>query len=142
MDRPLHSAASEGQDEIVAYLLQQGAKANYGDVVAAANNSTPYPDERTKDHFENTVKILIDAGALKGISAENSAEVLQSAIFTRQGPGNLAVVKMLLDAGLSLDAPGKDGKSAIQIARENSARTKGELPPKELMAFLEQGAKK
>lgn len=142
IEGPLNSAASEGQDEIVTYLLQHGAQANYGDVVEAANNSTPYPDERTKDHFEKTVKLLIDASALKGISAENSAEVLQSAIFTRQGPGNQAVVKMLLDAGLSLDTPGKDGKSAIQIARENSTRTKGALPPKDLMAFLEQADKK
>jgi ankyrin repeat protein len=141
LDGALYSAASEGQDEIVTYLLQHGAKANYGDVVEAANNSTPYPDERTKDHFENTVGILIGAGALKGISAKNSADVLQSAIFTRQGPGNQAVVKMLLAAGLSLDAPGEDGKSAIQLARENAARTQGNYPPKELMAFLEQADK-
>jgi ankyrin repeat protein/beta-lactamase regulating signal transducer with metallopeptidase domain len=140
LDAPLLSAASEGQDEIVAYLLQHGAKGSYGDVMAAANNSTPYDDERSKDHFEKTVKILIDAGALKGISAEQSAQVLQSAIFTRQGPANLVVVKMLLTAGLSLDAPGKDGKSVRQMARETSTRTKGEFPSKELMALLEQPA--
>ena len=141
LDAPLLSAASEGQDEIAAYLLQHGAKASYSDVMAAANNSTPYDDERSKDHFEKAVQILIDAGALKGISAEHSVEVLQSAIFTRQGPGNLAVVKMLLAAGLSVDAPGKDGKGVMQMARETSTRTKGEFPPKDLMAYLEQADK-
>ncbi len=139
---PLQSAASEGQDEVVDYLIKQGAKANEEAVISAANNSTPYDDQRGKEHFEKTIKILLAAGALKGISQDESARILESAIFTRQGPGNQAVVKMLLEAGLSLDAPGKNGKSAIQIARENSIQTKGEYPSKELMAFLEQANKK
>ncbi len=86
LEGPLNNAASEGQDEIVAYLLQHGAKPNFADVVMAANNATPYSDERTSDHFEKSVKLLIDAGALKGISAQDSAAVLHSAIFTVKAP--------------------------------------------------------
>jgi ankyrin repeat protein len=138
----LTSAASEGQDVIVDYLIKQGAKPNWAALMSAAGNATPYNDQLDKEHFEKTVQILIAAGALNGISEDTAAMVLQSAIFTRQGPGNLTVVKMLLDQGLSLEARGKDGKTPMQVAQENYKRTNGNLPSAEMMAFLEKSDKK
>jgi hypothetical protein len=62
----------------------------------------------SKEHFERTVKLLIDAGALKKLTPEESGNVLASSLSTRQGPGNPVVLKMLLDAGLSPQSPMPD----------------------------------
>lgn len=102
---PLIMAASEGQDEIVMYLLQHGATPVPAAICAAAWNSYPYEGQRSKDHFEKTVQILIDAGALKTVTPDWAGSILAAPIGTRQGPPNAAVLKMLLDAGISPESP-------------------------------------
>jgi beta-lactamase regulating signal transducer with metallopeptidase domain/ankyrin repeat protein len=111
-ESPLDQAASEGQDEVVDYLLHHGAQVEYQALWDAAWNSHPYEDQRSKDHFENTVKLLIDAGTLKKITPEQSGQILDAAIDTRYPDGNATVLKMLLDAGLSPELPitDKSGK--------------------------------
>ncbi len=102
---PLWLAAGEGQDEVVTYLLQQGAKPEPEALWQAAENSYPYNEQRSKDHFEKTVRILIDAGAARNVTPEMAGTILASSLGTRQGPPNATVLKMLLDAGLSPEAP-------------------------------------
>jgi ankyrin repeat protein len=103
---PLILAAAEGQDEVVTYLLQHGANPDPSALYQAGFNSTPYSDvQRTKDHFEKTVRILLDAGALKNITPDMAGLVLAGPLGTRQGPPNATVLKMLLDAGLSPELP-------------------------------------
>jgi ankyrin repeat protein/beta-lactamase regulating signal transducer with metallopeptidase domain len=102
---PLWLAASEGQDEVVEYLLQQGAKPEPAALWQAVYNGSPYPNQRSKDHFEKTVRILIDAGALKTAKPEMAGAILEASLGTRMGSPNGTVLKMLLDAGLSPDLP-------------------------------------
>ena len=101
----LMMAASEGQDEVVTYLLAQGATPDATALSQAAENSTPYPDQRSKEHFEKCVQTLIDAGALKNATPVEKGLVLASGIGTRQGPPNATVVKLVLDAGVSPEVP-------------------------------------
>jgi beta-lactamase regulating signal transducer with metallopeptidase domain/ankyrin repeat protein len=102
---PLASAATEGQDEIVSYLLSQGGRPDYCAVYPAADNSDPYDDQRPRSHFEETVRLLINAGALKTVPPDVGGYLLSAAMATRQGGPNATVLKMLLDAGLSPESP-------------------------------------
>jgi len=138
----LNEAAWEGQDEVVTYLLQHGAKAGYQPLWNAVWNSHPYENQRTIDHFEKTVRLLIEAGGLKGLSEGDSAKLLAGAIFTRYPGGNQRVVQMLLDAGLSLKARDEQGKSVIDLAHEACTQNTCSTPTKEMMAFLEKADKK
>jgi ankyrin repeat protein len=126
---PLDQAASEGQDEVVDYLLQHGAQVDYQALWNAVWNCNPYPDQRSKDHFEKTVKLLIDSGTLKSMTPEQGGKVLDAAIGTRNPGGNATVVKMLLDAGLSPELPltdesGKKLNSVIGFYRDFYAKNK------------------
>ncbi|MCE0497482.1 MAG: ankyrin repeat domain-containing protein [Methylacidiphilales bacterium] len=102
---PIDQAAMEGQDEVVDYLLRQGAQVDYQALYNAIWNSYPGPDQRSKDHFERTAKLLIDAGALKTTTSEQNGQILVGAIDTRDPGGNTTVLKMLLEAGLSPESP-------------------------------------
>jgi beta-lactamase regulating signal transducer with metallopeptidase domain/ankyrin repeat protein len=153
---PLVMAASEGQDEIIAYLLTQGANPDPNALWDAAENSTPYEDQRSQDHFEKTVRILLDAGALKSATPEEQGYILSSALGTRQGPPNATVVKMLLDAGINPEAPmpylvdnGEKPNSVIGYFRDRYQKYKDEpdyaslmTPLKPLIDLLEAADKK
>jgi ankyrin repeat protein/beta-lactamase regulating signal transducer with metallopeptidase domain len=115
---PLWLAAGEGQDEVVEYLLQQGAKPEPAALWQAVYNGSPYPNQRSKDHFEKTVRILIDAGALKTAKPEMAGAILEASLGTRMGSPNGTVLKMLLDAGLSPDLP--LGYSVVARSKPNS----------------------
>ena len=132
-------AASEGHDTIVNYLLLHGAKPSLDDLCAAAGKSSTFRDELIHVYYENTVKLLIDAGVLKGITEQDAARALESGIFTNEGQGNQKVVQLMLDEGLSLDSHDADGKTVIQKVRENASRTiYFGMPSKQMIAFLEQ----
>jgi ankyrin repeat protein/beta-lactamase regulating signal transducer with metallopeptidase domain len=135
---PIMMAASEGQDETVDFLLRHGAKFEYETLWETVWNCHPYPDQRSKDHFEKTTKLLIDAGGLKSLSEKNQAKLLCAAIFSRYPGGNQNVIKMLLDAGLSLHTRGEDGKTVMELAQEACKESTCSTPSKEMMAFLEQ----
>ena len=103
---PLARAASEGYDEIVEYLLKHGAKAGFAAIYEAIYNSKPYDYQRSRDHFERAAKLLIDAGALKGLTGEQDGYILTAAIGPRSGQGaNENMVKALLAAGVSPESP-------------------------------------
>jgi beta-lactamase regulating signal transducer with metallopeptidase domain/ankyrin repeat protein len=105
---PLWLAAGEGQDEVIDYLLQHGARADFGALRNATYNCNPYGSQRTKDHFEKTEKLFLDAGALKSLTDGQKGEILSAAIASRNPGGNVTVLKMLLDAGLSPELPVMD----------------------------------
>jgi ankyrin repeat protein len=110
-DSPIDDAAWEGQDEVVAFLLKHGAKAGYQALWNVAWNVNPYEGEqRSKDHFEKTLKLLIDANALNNLSPEEKGRLLDAVIDTRNPGGNLTALKMLLAAGLSPNLPMTDEK--------------------------------
>ena len=102
---PLAMAASEGQTEVVQFLLDHGAMPSFAAMWQATENSTPYDDQRPKVDFEKCVRMLLDAGALKGSTPEEQGYVLSSGMGTRQGPANVAVLKMLLGSGISPGVP-------------------------------------
>jgi ankyrin repeat protein len=146
---PLQHAAGEGQREVVAYLLKAGASPDLGALEQAANNSTPYPNQRPKADFEATVRLLLDAGALRDASPEEKAKVLAEAIITRYSPPNPTVVKMLLDAGADPGVPytitGWKGNAIthtpLAYAQESYAKDGGLSPEqKETLALLEKAA--
>jgi beta-lactamase regulating signal transducer with metallopeptidase domain/ankyrin repeat protein len=103
--RALSMAASEGQYEIVAFLLSHGVKADGAALAVAANNSTPYDDQRPASDFEKTIHLLIDAGGIKNATPEERGSILYCAFGTRHGPPNTAVIKMLIGAGISPESP-------------------------------------
>jgi ankyrin repeat protein len=139
-NRAIYYAAQEGQDEIVAVLLQRGAKLSQDTVWYAVWNCNPYPDQRSKDHFEKTIKLLIGAGALKGLSEQEQAKLLIAAIFSRYPGGNQNVIQMLLDSGLSLNARAEGGQTVMQLAHEACKEQTCSTPSKEMMAFLEKSS--
>ena len=104
-DSPLACAAAEGQDEIVHYLLDHGARADYRAVWEASENSDPYENQRPRSHFEAAARLLIDAGGLKKLPGDLEGYLLSAAIETRHGGPNATVLKMLLAAGLNPRAP-------------------------------------
>jgi ankyrin repeat protein len=107
---PLVVSAKAGQDEIVDYLLRHGAQPTSKAVFVAAARSATIPGQRSKDHFERCVKLLIDAGALKNATPEQAGEVLDGPMLTGGMGGNATVLKMLLDAGLSPELPEPDAE--------------------------------
>ena len=150
---PLDQAATEGQDEVVDYLLHHGAQVDYQALWNAVWNSHPYEDQRSKDHFERTVKLLIDAGTLKNITPEQSGQILSAAIDTRYPGGNATVLKMLMEAGLSpklplTDRSGKKVNSVIGYYRDLYAKGKDTnnlvsdiKPMLDMLAASEKGVK-
>ncbi len=114
----LNEAAREGQHEIVTLLLQHGAKAGYQPLWNAVWNSHPHDGQRTADHFEKTVKILLDAGARKNLSSDiigkhASGQSSPATPLSNEGHPNAARC-----AGLSLEAKNDKGLTVIGMARE------------------------
>lgn len=155
-DAPVALAAFNGQDEVVDYLLAHGAKPESAALYEAAHNSTPYNNtERSHEHFEKTVRLLLDAGALKNATPEEQGYIVYAPIWTRQGPPNATVLKMILDAGGNPNAPmpftaenGEKPNTVIGYYRDYCARHKedpnfgtGWEKIKALLDMLEAAAK-
>ena len=100
---PMTVAAENGQNEIVEDLLSHGVRPTRQAILVAVERSTVVRPARSRDHFETTVKLLIDAGALKKIPFDESGKILYSSIYYG-GNADLSILKMLLDAGLSAKA--------------------------------------
>jgi ankyrin repeat protein len=136
--RPLALAAAEGQDEIVTYLLEHGAKIDFEGMWQTVWNCNPYPDQREKEHFETTIKTLIDAGFLQGIGERETARLFSAAVFSRNPRGNPAVVRMLVEAGLDSNARDESGKTILEQARAQCTQETCQTPTKEMVALLEE----
>jgi beta-lactamase regulating signal transducer with metallopeptidase domain/ankyrin repeat protein/tetratricopeptide (TPR) repeat protein len=116
---PLTTAASLGEDDIVEYLLRHGAQPEPEALFAAINNSffIPIHGGRSKEQFERSVKLLIDAGTLKNVTSEEGGKMLSYAILTGGKGGNPVMLQMLLDVGLSpeLPMPVEDGEKKMSV---------------------------
>jgi bla regulator protein BlaR1 len=116
------AAAFEGQDEALAILLDarktlHDSRSLSPALWSAVWNSHPYPEQRSREHFERCVRMLLDAGAAKG---DNSKErLMQSAVFTRNPGGNEPVMEMLAQAGVDTNpVVGKKGSQQIYLMEE------------------------
>ncbi|MGB8354571.1 MAG: M56 family metallopeptidase [Chthoniobacteraceae bacterium] len=105
---PLPLAASEGEDEMVDYLLKHGATDTFYALYQAAYESRAYEigeSTRSQEHYDRAANLLIDAGALKKINQQQTGIILSTSMESATGKGNAVVLKMLLDAGLSARTP-------------------------------------
>jgi ankyrin repeat protein len=103
VENAFDAAASEGQHEVLAVLLDHRGKSEDASDLRqslwnAVWNSNPYAEQRPAEAFEKCVKLLLDAGALRADNAEQDA-LVQYAVFTRNPGGNPKVVEMLVAAG-------------------------------------------
>ncbi|MDR1305474.1 MAG: ankyrin repeat domain-containing protein [Verrucomicrobiales bacterium] len=99
------AAAGDGQDEVLALLLQRGAQATVGAVTQAASGGQRYRDRRAGEHFERCVRLLLDAGALTDAQPRDIGRLLYVSIFNCQPDGNPAILQLLLDAGCDPNSP-------------------------------------
>lgn len=113
------AAAFEGQDETLALLLD--ARKSLHDTSplrpalwGAVWNSHPYPKQRSREHFERCVRMLIDAGAIKG--DDSKEPLMDAAVFTRYPGGNETVMEMLAQAGVDANpVVDKEGSRQIRL---------------------------
>ena len=118
---PLSVAAENGQDEVVEDLLKHGVHPTRQAILMAVQRSTvSAPTDRSRNHFENCVKLLINAGALKDVPADEAGKILYMSVYYGGG-ADLAVLKQLLDVGLSPQSPSLDtqGKPLIDYVRSD-----------------------
>jgi bla regulator protein BlaR1 len=97
------AASFEGQDEVLEYLLSKRKSKNAEEIGKALSdavwNGHPYNDQRSAEHFEKCVKLLLDAGA----SFKKPGSLMQTAILTRNPGGNPKIMTMLAEAGVDPD---------------------------------------
>ncbi len=101
----LANAVQNGRDQIVEYLLGRGEKPSPGLMNILGMNSHPYPTEPPEKNFNRSAEMLIKAGALDNVSADEAVGILEATTFTRNPGGNPVVLKMLFDRGLRVDTP-------------------------------------
>jgi bla regulator protein BlaR1 len=111
------AAAYEGQDETLALLLD--ARKSLHDTSPlhpalwdAVWNCHPYSWQRSREHFERCVRMLLDAGATKGNNPDD--QLMAIAVFTRNPGGNEIVMEMLAQAGVDAN-PIVDNRGSRQI---------------------------
>jgi ankyrin repeat protein len=104
---PLVAAASEGQTEIVAMLLENGVGAN------AAGRSGPSPLlMAAANGHASTVQRLLAGGA----TANATGAFGNTALIVATRNGHMPIVKLLLAAGANRQLRNSDGNSATDIA--------------------------
>lgn len=147
----LDCAAEGAKDEVVAWLLDHGAKATPERLQALLIHSNPYPNEPPAARFTAIVKHMLAHGAADGITEEQTANILCAAVMTRYPGGNPAVVKALLDHGLNVHArtsktvsftrESLEGttQSVLELARAAAKEGSWRVKP-EVKALLEQAA--
>ncbi len=106
------AAASEGQHETLAILLAtRPPDANPADLRAAmweaVWNCHPYDDQRSAEHFERCVEMLLAAKApVNGY--DDNRDLMTTAVFSRNPGGNPKVMEMLARAGADPNPVGKE----------------------------------
>ncbi|MEM1221289.1 MAG: M56 family metallopeptidase [Verrucomicrobiota bacterium] len=120
-DNPYRVAAEEGQHETLQVLFNQGEYRNQKRWLADALwgaiwNCNPYERQRSVEHFEKTIEILLEAGA--PIKAKNEEEnFVSTAVFTRNPGGNGNVIRMLVAAGADPNPVVQDGRRLVDYIR-------------------------
>ena len=103
---PLHVAASQGNLEVVQYLLEKGANANAEDRWGC----TPLRDaHRSTD--QAVITVLKSAG---GVITDRS--VLAVRLCKAAAVGDVGLITEILDQGASVDDKDYDGRTALHLA--------------------------
>ena len=110
---PLIAAVTENKQEVVAFLLQNGANPNIADNMG----QTPIFWAAYNENLE-IIKLLITAGADVNFKS-NTGEV---AIMRAVAWGNKAVVQALIDAGADPHIQTKWGDTAISLAKHGNMK--------------------
>jgi bla regulator protein BlaR1 len=139
----LDFAAGQGQDAMVAVLLQHGAQPRFGAFrgAAAAFDSWDGAGEQvTLDHYERIMRLLLDTGAIRSLTDIEKGRVLSEAV------GHPTLLKMLLDAGLSPELPvvdpfGKNYGTVLTFNHDASAKDPGDAVLKASVDLLEAADK-
>lgn len=109
---PLMLAAASGQRRMVSLLLAAGADVN----ARAANGASPVMLAAQQGHL-SVVKMLLSAGANVNISQNGESLLMQ--IVER---GDLLTAEVLVSAGADVDYRAEDGRTALDVARNNNNR--------------------
>lgn len=109
---PLMQAAASGQRRMVSLLLAAGADVN----ARASNGASPVMMAAQQGHL-SVVKMLLSAGANVNISQEGESLLMQ--IVER---GDLLTAEVLVSAGADVDYRAEDGRTALDVARNNNNR--------------------
>ncbi|KAI4281676.1 MAG: hypothetical protein L6R38_003519, partial [Xanthoria sp. 2 TBL-2021] len=104
---PLQAACDRGNEEVVRFLLQNGANPNTtGGNIWLGNVHTPLHMAAYRGD-NNDVKLLLEHGADPNIQGGDLGNALIAAIWNAHrspsGDGNLALVELLLDHGAHLE---------------------------------------
>ncbi len=140
IENGLAQAAREGRWQVVEILLGKGVTPNPSMLWMASNNANPYSgDPQKPEDFAKTVELLIKSGALNGASADDRANIMLWAVFTRQPGSNEQVVRQLLAAGLNGNEKGKNtkGKTVLEMVKESCAKGYCSEPTKKIVELLE-----
>lgn len=109
LETALHYFASSGQDDMVTFLLENGASPNATDV----DGYTPL-HWAAWDNKDNTVVILLNRGA--NVNARNSEN--RTPLIVAASAGHIAVVKILVGRGADKTVlGGKSRQTALQRAQ-------------------------
>jgi ankyrin repeat protein len=154
----LHDAASAGQPEIVATLLQAGADVNVpqlGYQLPCGSGDEKTPSYTTPLHFAAsatspaTLKVLIAAGAKVNAVTKRGMTPLMFSVSARRyerekEESRLPNVELLLASGADINARDNQGRSVLDVATEayhgKDARSKQDH--EEMLALLKKhGAK-
>jgi len=139
------SAASEGQHEVLGYLLsQRGPESDPNELTnalwEAVWNSHPYSEQRPAGDFEKCVALLIGAGAPVKNQNDEGFSHMTAAVFTRCPGGNSRVIEMLAAAGADPNPEQSDGKHLVELISQ-SCKDKGcSVPDEQVIAALEKVA--
>lgn len=137
------SAASEGQHEVLGYLLsQRGPESDPNELTSAlweaVWNSHPYAEQRPAGDFEKCVTLLIGAGAPVKNKSDDGFSHMTAAVFTRSPGGNPRVIEILVAAGADPNPELSDGKHLVE-AITISCKDKGcSIPNEEVVAAIEK----
>jgi ankyrin repeat protein len=137
------SAASEGQHEVLGFLLsQRGPKSDPNELTnalwEAVWNSHPYAEQRPAEDFEKCVTLLIGAGAPVKNKNDDGFSHMTAAVFTRNPGGNPRVIGMLAAAGADPNPEQSDGKHLVEEITK-SCKDKGcSIPNVEVVAAIEK----
>ena len=137
------SAASEGQHEVLSYLLgRRTAKSDPNELTnalwEAVWNSHPYDQQRPAADFEKCITLLIDAGAPVRKKNEDGFSHMAAAVFTRYPGGNPRVIEMLASAGADPNPILPDGKRLVETVSESCKKRGCSVPSEIVVDALEK----
>ncbi len=109
--RPIPLAAKENNIEIIKILIASGAKVNGFDGVSALQYALK------NDNLE-MMKLLVANGADINLRSGRLNILSNSLLMDASEQGNVRFVKFLLDHGAYTEFRGRNGKTAIRLAKE------------------------